>query len=73
MILSRPLLALALAAMVSPLPLRAADEDAGAYLAARSAVIASDYREAATWFNRALLVDPGNPRLLDAHRTARPH
>lgn len=65
MILSRPLFALALAAMVSPVPMWAADEDAGAYLAARSAVIASDYREAATWFNRALLVDPGNPRLLD--------
>ncbi len=46
-------------------PAHAAQEDAGAYLAARSAVIASDYREAAGWFNRALVADPTNPQLLD--------
>ncbi len=65
MSLTRPLLALVLAALVSPLPLRAAEEDAGAYLAARSAVIAGDYRDAASWFTRALLADPANPQLLE--------
>jgi tetratricopeptide (TPR) repeat protein len=63
--LTRPLLAAALAALLLPLPSRAAEEDAGAYLAARSAVIASDYRDASSWFTRALLTDPNNPQLLD--------
>jgi Flp pilus assembly protein TadD len=63
--LTRPLLAAALAALLLPLPSRAAEEDAGAYLAARSAVIASDYRDASSWFTRALLADPNNPQLLD--------
>ena len=65
MSLTRPLLAAALAALLLPLPSRAAEEDAGAYLAARSAVIASDYRDASSWFTRALLTDPNNPQLLD--------
>ncbi|MEY3307812.1 MAG: hypothetical protein RLZZ413_1850, partial [Pseudomonadota bacterium] len=65
MSLTRPLLAAALAALLLPLPSRAAEEDAGAYLAARSAVIASDYRDASSWFTRALLADPNNPQLLD--------
>jgi Flp pilus assembly protein TadD len=63
--LTRPLLAAVLAALLLPLPSRAAEEDAGAYLAARSAVIASDYRDASSWFTRALLADPNNPTLLD--------
>jgi tetratricopeptide (TPR) repeat protein len=63
--LTRPLLAAAFAALLLPVPLRAAEEDAGAYLAARSAVIASDYRDASSWFTRALLADPDNPQLLD--------
>lgn len=61
----RPVLAVALVAMAVPLATRAAEEDAGAYLAARSAVIASDYAEATSWFERALISDPGNERLLD--------
>ena len=65
MSLTRPLLAAALAALLLPMPARAAEEDAGAYLAARSAVIASDYRDASSWFTRALLADPSNPQLLD--------
>jgi tetratricopeptide (TPR) repeat protein len=63
--LTRPLLAAAFAALLLPVPSRAAEEDAGAYLAARSAVIASDYRDASSWFTRALLADPDNPQLLD--------
>jgi tetratricopeptide (TPR) repeat protein len=63
--LTRPLLAAAFAALLLPMPARAAEEDAGAYLAARSAVIASDYRDASSWFTRALLADPSNPQLLD--------
>ena len=65
MSLTRPLLAAALAALLLPMSARAAEEDAGAYLAARSAVIASDYRDASSWFTRALLADPDNPQLLD--------
>ena len=65
MSLTRPLLAAAFAALLLPMPARAAEEDAGAYLAARSAVIASDYRDASSWFTRALLADPSNPQLLD--------
>ena len=62
MFLIRPLLA---ALLVSATPVAAAEEDAGAYLAARSAVIASDYAEATQWFTRALITDPGNRQLLD--------
>lgn len=61
----RPALAIALVAMSAPLAAGAAEEDAGAYLAARSAVIASDYAEATSWFERALISDPGNQQLLD--------
>jgi len=38
---------------------------AGAYLAARSAGIASDYKAAAEYFTRALARDPSNPQLLE--------
>jgi tetratricopeptide (TPR) repeat protein len=37
---------------------------AGAYLAARAAVISGDHREAAAYFERALAADPGNPVLV---------
>ncbi len=47
------------------LPAQAQDGDAGAYLAARSAALNTDYRAAAGWFNRALLADPSNIRLLE--------
>jgi tetratricopeptide (TPR) repeat protein len=47
------------------LPAAAAEGDAGAYLAARSAAMNQDYRAAAGWFTRALLADPGNVRLLE--------
>ncbi|MCE2750032.1 MAG: hypothetical protein LW715_15145, partial [Rhodobacter sp.] len=61
MSLTRPLLAAAFGALLCLAhPSRAAEEDAGAYLAARSAVIASDYRDATSWFTRALLADPNN-------------
>jgi len=64
---TRPLLVLALALTLAAPPLRAAeaDPDAGAYLAARSAVMAGDYRDAVGWFTRALIADPTNPALLD--------
>lgn len=38
---------------------------AGAYLAARSAGMASDYKAAAEYFTRALARDPSNPQLLE--------
>ncbi len=60
----RPLVALALAALVlAAPPLRA--EDAGAYLAARVAGANDDYRQAAGWFTRALMADPANPSLME--------
>ncbi len=42
-----------------------ADEDAGSYLAARSAIIANDYAEAAQYYARALMRDPGNVTLME--------
>ena len=56
-------------ALLMPLAGRA-DEDAGAYLAARVAGSNDDYREAATWFTRALIADPGNTALMDGAITA---
>lgn len=65
--LARPVLALMLAAF--SMPVLAQDtpqgEDAGAYLAARVAATESDYREAATWYDRLLLSAPNDPALLD--------
>ena len=63
----RPLFALALAAfmpLAGPAPLHA-QEDAGAYLAARVAGANRDVREAAGWYARALVADPANPALLE--------
>ena len=65
MSLTRPLLALTVALALAPLPGRAAEGDAGAYLAARTAAANSDYRDAAFWFTRALVSDPSNPVLLE--------
>ncbi len=61
--LSRPLTALALIlALGAPV---AAEENAGAYLAARIAGANDDFREAASWYTRALIADPGNAVLMD--------
>ncbi len=65
MSLIRPLHALVLAALVCSGPAAANEGDAGAYLAARSAVMAGDYKDATTWFTRALIADPSNRQLLD--------
>ncbi len=46
-------------------PAAAQDGDAGSFLAARVAAAQNDYREAATWFSRAMLADSGNPELLE--------
>ena len=54
---------LALATFMPPAP--AHSFDAGAYLAARSAGIHDDFREAATWFGRALAADPDNLYLME--------
>lgn len=59
---------LALIAALLALPLSGAaraDGDYGAYLAARIAGSNSDYREASTWFTRALVADPANAALMD--------
>ncbi|ACL99940.1 tetratricopeptide repeat protein [Cereibacter sphaeroides] len=63
-ILMRPVLALALAALL-PAAAGAQQEDAGAYLAARVAAAGSDYRSAADWFTRALAADPSNTSLIE--------
>ena len=65
---ARPLVAFAVAAIVSisPVCAKAETEDAGAYLAARVAGNSSDYRAAASWFARALIADPKNPVLLES-------
>lgn len=63
--LHRPLIALCLALGAVPQSLAAAEPDAGAYLAARSAVIAADYEDAVTWFTRAIIADPTNIMLLE--------
>ena len=51
-----------------PGPSRA--EDAGGYLAARSAISASDFAEAAQYYSRALVRDPGNVALMESAATA---
>ncbi|MDJ0638107.1 MAG: tetratricopeptide repeat protein [Paracoccaceae bacterium] len=48
----------------------AALADSGSYLAARSAMAVSDYSEAAQYFSRALVRDPGNLTLLESAATA---
>ncbi|MEP5760166.1 MAG: tetratricopeptide repeat protein [Litoreibacter sp.] len=55
-------LALALVAGVSTKPVLA---DSGSYLAARSAMISSDYAEAAQYYAQALTRDPSNPSILE--------
>ena len=68
--LTRPLVAAALGlALLLPLVSRA-EEDAGAYLAARVAGSNDDYREAAVWFTRALIADRDNVALMDGAITA---
>ncbi len=57
-----------LALMSGPAPadeMVAAPADAGAYLAARLASAASDYRAGLGWYDRALATDPDNMVLLD--------
>ncbi|HEX9859551.1 MAG TPA: hypothetical protein VGA75_14420, partial [Paracoccaceae bacterium] len=58
-------LAVALAALLAPLPVAAQSGDAGSYLAARVAAAESDYRNAAAWYARALVADPANPALME--------
>lgn len=55
-------LALALVAGVST---KSTFADSGSYLAARSAMIASDYAEAAQYYAEALTRDPTNPSILE--------
>ncbi len=69
-VLTRPIFAFALAALVGVMPMAATAQDgngadAGAYLAARSAAATNDYREGAQWFARALIADPENAVLLE--------
>lgn len=65
-----PFVAFAIAATfaLAPMTVCAEDrvEDAGAYLAARVAGGASDYKAATDWFARALISDPANPALLES-------
>ena len=44
----------------------AAAENAGSYLAGRTAALANDYEEAADYFTRALIRDPGNIVLIES-------
>ncbi|MBY4894566.1 tetratricopeptide repeat protein [Rhodobacteraceae bacterium N5(2021)] len=52
--------ALATMAMIQPVTAHA-EGLAGAYLAGRAAAISGDHAQAAAYFDRALLLDPGNP------------
>lgn len=68
--LARPFPAIALAAALALAPMGAGaqtppGENAGAYLAARSAAVNDDYKEGARWFARALEDDPENGGLLE--------
>lgn len=65
--LAKLTLALVLTVGFSPVPALA---DSGSYLAARSAIAASDYRAASEYFSRALIRDPGNLVLLESAATA---
>lgn len=49
---------------LSPLTVRAQEDNAGPYLAAIVAGAESDYTAAAAWYARAMLRDPANPTLL---------
>lgn len=61
--LFRPLAAVVLALCLGA-PVTA-QENAGAYLAARIAGSNDDFREAASWYTRALIADPANLQLMD--------
>ncbi|MBK1635449.1 hypothetical protein CKO19_06855 [Rhodovulum adriaticum] len=50
---------------LTAIPAGAQEGLSGAYLAARHASLNSDYRAAATYYDRALALEPANPRLLD--------
>lgn len=65
--LARLTLAIAISATVSS---GVAVADAGSYLAARSAMMDSDYSEASQYYSRALVRDPGNATLLENAATA---
>ena len=64
---TRPLIALALAALMAGLPVAspAADGSAGAYLAARVAASENDFREAALWYDRLIDTGHADPALLE--------
>lgn len=55
-------------AVTLAVPARA--EDAGGYLAARAAMVSSDFAEAAQYFARALVRDPSNIALLESAASA---
>lgn len=66
-VLFRTLTPVLLAAVLGS-PLRAevdAEVDTGAYLAARVAEAQNDFRAAAEWYSRAIVVDSSNPQLLE--------
>ena len=54
---------LALATLMAATPVAA--QDAGSYLAARSAILANDFDRAAEFYTRALMDDPGNVTILE--------
>jgi tetratricopeptide (TPR) repeat protein len=64
---TRPLIALALAALMAGMPVTApaADGSAGAYLAARVAASENDFREAALWYDRLIDTGHADPALLE--------
>ncbi|MFN6977888.1 MAG: tetratricopeptide repeat protein, partial [Gemmobacter sp.] len=53
------------AALAAAIPAASAAEVSGAYLAARTAIRSSDFREAAGYFTRALVREPANPAFLE--------
>ncbi len=67
--LARPALVALFAGLTLAAPLRA-QEDIGAYLAARAAAGQLDYAAAGRYFEQALQGDPDNPVLLDSYLAA---
>ena len=63
-----PIRRLALIALMAATPLSA--QDAGSYLAARSAILANDFDRAAEFYTRALMQDPGNLSILESALTS---
>lgn len=69
-VLKRSFIGAVTAFMISGAAANAAQTDAGAYLAAKQAGLASDFAEASRYFSQGLLADPSNSYLLENAMTS---